>query len=77
MFNNVETINGITNTNDKEVTTSPCYYMIGEVIAILNTMTDDATFSIFNKDSSYGCIWKQSHKRSIFTFAPDIREILG
>ena len=50
MFNNVETINGITNTNDKEVTTSPCYYMIGEVIAILNTMTDDATFSISNKD---------------------------
>ena len=45
MFNNVGT-----NTKYKEQTIPPGYYLIGEVIAILNTTTD-AAFSISTKDS--------------------------
>ena len=77
MFIFFDTTNVVTNINDEEIAIPHESYTIGEIIVMLNPMTDDATFSISNKDSSYGCIWKQSHKRSIFTFAPDIREILG
>ena len=77
MFNNVDTTNVVTNTNDEEVTIPPGYYTIGEIIAILNTMNDDTTFSISTKASSYGCIWIQSPHTMDFTNAPDIREILG
>ena len=50
MFNNV-----VTNTNGEEVTIPPRYYTIGEIIAMLNTMTDN-TFSISTMATSYGCI---------------------
>ena len=56
MSNNVDMTNEVTNSNDEEVAISPRYYSIGEIIAILNTMTD-TTFSISTKVSSYGCIW--------------------
>ena len=77
MFNNVDsTTNVVTNTNDEEVTIPYGYYTIGEIIAILNTMTD-TVFSIYTKASSYGCIWIQSLHIIHFTNATDIREILG
>ena len=77
MFNNVDFTNVVTNSNDKEITIPPGYYTIGENIAILNTMTDNTTFSISTKASGYGCIWNQSLHTMDFTNAPDIREILG
>ena len=40
MFNNVDMTNLVTNSNDEEVTIPSGYYTIGEIIAILNTMTD-------------------------------------
>ena len=77
MFNNVDsTTNVVTNTNDEEVTILPRYYSIGEIITILNTMTD-TVFSIYTKTSSYGCIWIQSLHAIHFTNATDIREIFG
>ena len=76
MFNNVDSTNGITNSNDEEITIPPGYYTIGQIIAILNTMTD-TTFSISTKASSYGCIYIQYPHTIDFTNAPDIREILG
>ena len=77
MFNNVDsTTNVVTNTNDKEVTILPGYYSIGEIITILNTMTD-TVFSIYTKTSSYGCIWIQSLHMIHFTNVTDIREIFG
>ena len=39
MFNNVDTTNVITNSNDDEVTIPPGYYTLSEIIALLNTMT--------------------------------------
>ena len=45
MFNNVDTTHVVTNTNREEETIPPGYYTIGEVIAILNTLTH-TTFSI-------------------------------
>ena len=54
MFNNVDsTTNVVTNTNDEEVTILPGYYSIGEIITILNTMTD-TVFSIYTKYYSIG-----------------------
>ena len=77
MFNNVDsTTNVVTNTNDEEATIPPGYYSIGEIITILNTMTD-TVFSIYTKTSSYGCIWIQSLHMIHFTNATDIREIFG
>ena len=76
MFNNVNTANVITNTNDEEVTIPPGYYTIGKIIAILNTMTD-STFSISMKASSYDYTWIQSPHTIDFINAPDNREILG
>ena len=76
MFNNVNSTNVVTNSNDEELTIPPGYYTIGLIIAILNTMTD-TTFSISTKASSYGCIYIQSTHTINFTNAPDIREILG
>ena len=76
MFNNVDSTNVVTNSNDKELMIPPGYYMICQIIAILNTMTD-TTFSISTKASSYGCIYIQSPHTIDFTNAPDIREILG
>ena len=76
MFNNVDSINVVTNSNDKELTIPPGYYTIGQLIAILNTMTD-TTFSISMKASSYMCIYIQSTNTIDFTNAPDIREIFS
>ena len=76
MFNNVDSTNVVTNTNDEELTIPPGYYTIGQIIAILNTMTD-TTFSISTKASSYGCIYIQYTHTIDFTNVPDIREILG
>ena len=76
MFNNVDSTNVVTNTNDEELTIPPGYYTIGQIIAILNTMTD-TMFSISTKASSYGCIYIQSTHTIDFINAPDIREILG
>ena len=59
MFNNVDSTNVVTNSNDEELTIPPGYYTIGQIIAIFNTMTD-TTFSISTKASSYGCIYIQS-----------------
>ena len=40
-------------------------------------MSDDTTFSISTKASSYGCIWIKSPHTIHFTNARDIREIFG
>ena len=72
MFNNVDSTNVVTNSNDEELTIPPGYYTIGQIIAILNTMTD-TTFSISTKASSYGCIYIQSPHTIDFTNALDIR----
>ena len=40
MFNNVDSTNVVTNSNDEEITIPPGYYTIGQIIVILNTMTD-------------------------------------
>ena len=56
MFNNVDSTNVVTNTNGEEVTISPGYYALSEIIAILNTMSN-TTFSISTLATSYGCIW--------------------
>ena len=59
MFNNVDSTNVMTNINGEEVTISPGYYTLIEIIAILNTMIN-TTFSITTMDTSYECIWIQS-----------------
>ena len=64
------------NSNEEEVTIPPGYYSIGEIITIINTITD-TLFSITTKASSYGCIWIQTAHSIHFTNAPDILEILG
>ena len=71
MFNNVDTTNVVTNTNDEEVTIPPGYYTIGEIIAMLNIMTD-TTFSISTMATSYGCISIQSPFSIDFTYAPKL-----
>ena len=76
MFNNVDTSYVVMNMNEEEVTIPPGYYTIGEIIAMLNTMTD-TTFPISTKTSNYDCIWIQSPHSIHYTNAPDIREILG
>ena len=76
VFNNVDTKNMITNSNDETVTIHPGYYTLSEIIALLNTMTD-TLFSISTNASSFGCIWIQSPHTIDFTDAPDIGEILG
>ena len=76
MFNNVDTTNIVTNSGGEEVTISPGYYTLSEIIAILNTMTN-TSFSISTMATSYACIWIQSPYSIDFTNAPDVREILG
>ena len=76
MFNNVDSTNVITNSDDEDVTIRPVYYTIGEINAIPNPMTD-TTFSISIKASSCECIWIQFLHIIDFTNSPDIREILG
>ena len=76
MFNNVDSVNVVTNTNGEEVTISPGYYTLCEIIAILNTMSN-TTFSISTMATSYGSIWIQSPYSIDFSDAPDIREIFG
>ena len=76
MFNNVDTTNVVTNSNGEEITISPGYYTLREIIAILNTMTN-TSFSISTMDSSYGCIWIQSPYSIDFNNAPDVQEIIG
>ena len=39
MFNNLDKINVITNSNDEEMTIPHSFYTIGEIIPILNIMT--------------------------------------
>ena len=75
MFNNVNTTNVVTNTNNDKRTT-PGFYTIAEIIAILNTITH-TSFSISTMASSYGCIWIQFPYSIHFTNATNIREILG
>ena len=75
MFNNIDSTNVVTNTNDEEVTIPPGYYSIGEIIAIINTKSY-TTISISTKASSNKCIWILSLYTIDFTNAPDIREIL-
>ena len=58
MFDNVDSTNVVTNTNDEDIITPLEYYSIGEIIALFDTMTDDITFSISTKASSYGSIWR-------------------
>ena len=72
----MDTTNIVTNSGGEEVTISPGYYTLSEIIAILNTMTN-TSFSISTMDTSYGCIWIQSPYSIDFTNAPDVREILG
>ena len=76
MFNNVDTTSIVANSGGEEVTISPGYYTLSEIIAILNTMTN-TSFSISTMATSYGCIWIQSPYSIDFNNAPDIREILG
>ena len=76
MFNNVDSNNVVTNSGGEEVTISPGYYTLSEIIAILNTMTN-TSFSISTMATSYGCIWIQSPYSIDFTNAPDVREIIG
>ena len=76
MFNYVDIIHVVTNSNDVIETIPPGYYTISEIIAMVNTMAD-ITFSISMKASSYGGIWIQSLHIIHFTNAPDIRKILG
>ena len=59
MFNIVDSTNVVTNTNGEEVTISPGYYTLIDIIAILNTMIN-TTFSISTMDTSYECIWIHS-----------------
>ena len=56
MFNNVDSINVVTNNGGEEVTISPGYYTLSEIIAILNTMTN-TSFSISTMDTSYEYIF--------------------
>ena len=74
MFNNVDQVNVVTNTNGESVTIDRGYYTLSEIIAILNTMSN-TTFSISTMATSYGCIWIQSAYSIDFSDAPDIREI--
>ena len=76
MLNNLDSTNVVTNSNDEELTIPPGYYTIGQIIAILNTMTD-TTFSLSTKASSNGCIYIQSTHTINFTNTPDIREFFG
>ena len=76
MFNNVDSINVVTNINGEEVTISPGYYILSEIIAILNTMIN-TTFSIFIIATSYECIWIHSPYSIDFTIAFDVLEIFG
>ena len=75
MLNNVNTANVVTDTKNVKRTT-PGFYTIAEIIAILNTITQ-TSFSISTMVSSYGCIWIQFPYSIHFTNATNIREILG
>ena len=55
MFNTVDSTNGMTNINGEEITISPGYYTLSEIIAILNTMIN-TTYSVSTMDTSYECI---------------------
>ena len=59
----------------QEASNPSCIIQGGEIIAMLNTMTD-TPFSISTKASSNGCIWIQSPHAIDFSIAPDIREII-
>ena len=53
IFNNVDFTYVVANSNDEDVTICPGYYSIGEITAILNTMTD-TTFLISTKARDMG-----------------------
>ena len=76
MFNNVDTTNIVTNSGGEEVTISPGYYTLSEIIVVLIIMTN-TSFSISTMATSYGCIWIQSPYSIDFNNAPDVREIFG
>ena len=65
MFDNVDSTNVVTNTNDEEVTIPPGYNTIGEIITILNIMTDDTTFSTSTRLRVMGVSESSSHTPSI------------
>ena len=73
MFIFVDTTNVVTNINDEEIAIPHESYTIGEIIVMLNPMTE-TTFSISTKASSYGCIWIQPSYSIQFTNTPDFRE---
>ena len=75
MFNNVNTTNVVMNTNNDKRTT-PAFYTIAKIIAILKTITH-TSFSISIMALSYGYIWIPSSYSIHFTNATNIREILG
>ena len=63
MFDNVDSTNVVTNTNDEEVTIPPGYYTIGEIIAIFNIMID-TSFSISTRLRVMGVSESSSHTPS-------------
>ena len=71
IINNVDTTNVVRNNNDEEVMIPPGFHLIGEIIAILNTITN-TTFSISTMATSYGCIYIQSQYSIDFTNVPDM-----
>ena len=64
MFNNVNSTNVVTNTNDEERAIPPGYYAVGEIIAIINTM-NDTPFSISTKQRVTGASGSNPHTPSI------------
>ena len=76
MFNNVNSTDVVTNTNDEEVPMPPGCYTISKIISMLNTMTN-TVLSISGKASSYWYVWIQFSYLISFSNATDIREILG
>ena len=71
-FNNVDTTKVVTNSGGEEVTISPGYYTLTEIIAILNIITN-TSFFISTMATSYGCIWIQYPYSIDLCDAPDIR----
>ena len=72
MFNNIDSFNVVRITNDKKRRIPIGYYSIGEIIAMLNTMTD-TPFSISNEASSKD-VFGFSHLIQLISALPQIFE---
>ena len=46
LFNNVDIMNVVTNSNGEEVTISPGYYSLSQIIVILNTMNNTTFYKL-------------------------------